>query len=146
VCSWQSPPTLYKRKPFLFLFKIAHNFGIRRSQVPKLSARTPVELARIEDCLCRFCVSRKPGERSNFDQTGKAVNIYPVLERAFPLQRMQMRKQYQCEGVVSGALAVRESEISKETGIRELGGTCLACGNRQSRAGQASFARQCPPG
>jgi hypothetical protein len=67
-----------------------------------------------------------------------------------------MRKQYlhlsvycceKCEGpVVSGSLAVRESEISKETGIRELGGTCLACGNRQSRAGQASFAQQCPPG
>ena len=55
-----------------------------------------------------------------------------------------MRKQYlhlsaytcdQCNGpVVSGSLAVRENEISRETDIREVGAICLSCGHRQSRA------------
>jgi hypothetical protein len=66
-----------------------------------------------------------------------------------------MRKQYlhlsaysceQCAGpVVSGSVAIRENEISKETGIRELGAACLSCGHRQSKAGEASITRQFPP-
>lgn len=53
-----------------------------------------------------------------------------------------MKKQYlhlsayacdQCSGpVVSGAVAVRENEISKETDIRQVGAICLTCGKRQS--------------
>jgi hypothetical protein len=55
-----------------------------------------------------------------------------------------MKKQYlhlsaypcdECAGpVISGSLAVRENEISKETGIRQVGAICLSCGNRQSTA------------
>ena len=97
-------------------------------------------------------MSRKLGKRSNFDQTGKAVNIYPssigravtgdANEKTLPSSLCLFLR----EGpVVSGSLAVRESEISKETGIRELGGTCLSCGYRQSKAGQANVTRQCPP-
>jgi hypothetical protein len=53
-----------------------------------------------------------------------------------------MKKQYLhlsaytcdlCAGpVVSGSVAVRENEISKETDIRQVGAICLTCGNRQS--------------
>jgi hypothetical protein len=54
-----------------------------------------------------------------------------------------MKKQYlhlsvyfcdKCEGpVVSGSVAVRENEISKETDVREIGAICLSCGHRQSK-------------
>jgi hypothetical protein len=54
-----------------------------------------------------------------------------------------MRKQYLhlsaydcdlCAGpVITGSLAVRENEISKETEIREVGAICLTCGHRQSK-------------
>jgi hypothetical protein len=53
-----------------------------------------------------------------------------------------MKKQYLhlsaypcdlCAGpVVTGAVAVRENEISKETDIRQVGAMCLTCGHRQS--------------
>jgi len=55
-----------------------------------------------------------------------------------------MRKQYlhlsaypcdECAGpVISGSLAVRENEISKETDIRQVGAICLSCGHRQTTA------------
>jgi hypothetical protein len=54
-----------------------------------------------------------------------------------------MRKQYLhlsvydcdvCAGpVVTGSVAVRENEISRETGIREVGAICLSCGHRQCK-------------
>lgn len=66
-----------------------------------------------------------------------------------------MRKQYlhlsayscdQCDGpVVTGSLAVRENEISKETDIRALGEMCLSCGHRQQHAGNAKFTRHFLP-
>jgi hypothetical protein len=66
-----------------------------------------------------------------------------------------MRKQYlhlsayvcdQCNGpAVTGSLAVRENEISKETEIRMLGEVCLSCGHTQHHAGTAAFARHFPP-
>jgi len=66
-----------------------------------------------------------------------------------------MKRQYlhlsayhcdKCEGpVISGSIAVRENEISKETDIREIGAMCLACGHKQAKASEASFMRQCPP-
>ena len=52
----------------------------------------------------------------------------------------------ECKGpVVSGSLAVRENEISKETERREIGAICLSCGHRQSKASEASFTRNFPP-
>ena len=66
-----------------------------------------------------------------------------------------MRKQYlhlsvyvcdQCNGpAVSGSLAVRENEISKETEIRVVGEICLACGHRQHHGGIADFSRHFLP-
>jgi hypothetical protein len=66
-----------------------------------------------------------------------------------------MRKQYlhlsayscdKCRGpVVSGSVAVRENEISKETNIRQLGAVCLSCGHRQSKATAPGFTREFPP-
>jgi hypothetical protein len=54
-----------------------------------------------------------------------------------------MRTQYlrliafvcdECGGpVVSGSTAVRENEISRETGIQEVGAICLSCGHRPNR-------------
>ena len=39
----------------------------------------------------------------------------------------------ECGGpVVAGSLAIRENEISKETGLRQVGAICLSCGHRQS--------------
>ena len=70
-------------------------------------------------------------------------------------ERRRMKKQYlhlsaypcdKCQGpVVSGSVAVRENEISKETDVREIGAICLSCGHRQREAGNASFTRQFPP-
>ncbi len=55
-----------------------------------------------------------------------------------------MKKQYlhlsvyrcdECHGpVVTGSVAVRESEISKETEKQEIGAICLSCGQRPSPA------------
>jgi hypothetical protein len=52
-----------------------------------------------------------------------------------------MKKQYlhlsayrcdMCRGpVVTGWLGVRESAISKEVDIRQVGATCISCGHRQ---------------
>jgi hypothetical protein len=66
-----------------------------------------------------------------------------------------MRKQYlcltadacdQCRGpVVSGSLAVRETEISKETNIRQVGAVCLACGHRQIKVTEPGVTRYFPP-
>ncbi len=66
-----------------------------------------------------------------------------------------MRKQYlhlsayscdKCNGpVVAGSLAIRESEISKETDISPVGAICLSCGHRQSEVGKLGITRQFPP-
>lgn len=66
-----------------------------------------------------------------------------------------MRRQYlhlsvffcdKCNGpVVSGSLAVRENEISKETDIRQVGAICLSCGHRQSKGIEAEVTRTFPP-
>src|SRR5436853_7819449 len=51
-----------------------------------------------------------------------------------------------CKGpVVSGSLAVRENEISKETEIRPVGAICLSYGHRQGKMTQLGITRQCPP-
>ena len=66
-----------------------------------------------------------------------------------------MRKQYLhlsafpcdvCSGpVLSGSLAVRENEISRETDIRAVGAICLSCGHRQSQARAPGGTRYFPP-
>jgi hypothetical protein len=66
-----------------------------------------------------------------------------------------MRKQYlhlsafscdKCKGpVVCGWLAVRESEISKETDIRQVGTVCLSCSHRQSKMTEPGITRYFPP-
>ncbi len=66
-----------------------------------------------------------------------------------------MRRQYlhlsafscdKCSGpVIAGSLAVRESEISKETDIRQVGAICLTCGHRQSQDGHAARVRHLLP-
>ena len=66
-----------------------------------------------------------------------------------------MRKQYlhlsayscdQCRGpVVSGFVAVREDEISRETAVRQVGAICLSCGHRQDRAAALDSTCYFPP-
>jgi RNase P subunit RPR2 len=61
-----------------------------------------------------------------------------------------MRTQYlhisayscdRCRGpVISGSTAVRGSEISKETEVKQVGAICLSCGHRQSKVGTAAHA------
>lgn len=65
-----------------------------------------------------------------------------------------MRKQYlylsvyscgRCSGpLVSGSLAVRENEISKETDIQQVGAICLSCGHRQSKMTGLGMPQQFP--
>jgi hypothetical protein len=66
-----------------------------------------------------------------------------------------MRKQYlhlsaypcdKCQGpVVSGSIAVRENVISRETDVRQVGPSCLACGHRQPSATGMVIVRHFPP-
>src|SRR5579859_2578568 len=66
-----------------------------------------------------------------------------------------MRKEYlhisadaceKCKApVVAGWLAVRESEIEKETQIRRVGAICLSCGHRPERISEPVNALQFPP-
>jgi len=66
-----------------------------------------------------------------------------------------MRKQYlhlsvyscdKCDGpVVTGSLAVRENEISKETEIRQVGAICLSCGHRCDKTMALGKTRQFLP-
>jgi hypothetical protein len=51
-----------------------------------------------------------------------------------------------CKGpVIAGSLAVRDTEISKETDIRQVGAICLSCGHRQSKVTEPDIARHFPP-
>jgi len=51
-----------------------------------------------------------------------------------------------CQGpIVTGSLAVRENEISKETEKHEIGAICLSCGARQSAATAPARARHLMP-
>jgi len=65
-----------------------------------------------------------------------------------------MKRQYlhlstyscdECRGpVVSGFIAVRENEISKETGVIQVGAICISCGHRQNKATEPGRARHMP--
>jgi hypothetical protein len=51
-----------------------------------------------------------------------------------------------CQGpVVTGSLAVRENEISKETEKQQIGASCLSCGDRQTAMPDGVSARHFPP-
>jgi hypothetical protein len=51
-----------------------------------------------------------------------------------------------CQGpVVTGSVAARENEISKEIEKQEIGAICLSCGHRQSAAPEAAPIRHFPP-
>jgi len=51
-----------------------------------------------------------------------------------------------CQGpVVTGSLAVRENEISKETEKQEVGAICISCGDRQRTMPEGTPARHFPP-
>jgi hypothetical protein len=51
-----------------------------------------------------------------------------------------------CQGpVVTGSIAVRENEISKETEKEEIGAICLTCGHRQSVSNTPARARHLMP-
>ena len=51
-----------------------------------------------------------------------------------------------CQGpVVTGSLAVRENEISKETEKHEIGALCISCGHRQGTVTEGTPARHLPP-
>ncbi|MDQ6653603.1 MAG: hypothetical protein M3Y84_12770 [Acidobacteriota bacterium] len=66
-----------------------------------------------------------------------------------------MRRQYlhlfayacdKCRGpVISGSVAVRENEISRETGITQVGAICLSCGHRQSKPTEPACSRHFSP-
>ena len=66
-----------------------------------------------------------------------------------------MKRQYlrlsayrcdRCNGpVISGSLAVRENEISKETDIRVIGAICLSCAHRQNQTTESALIRYCSP-
>jgi hypothetical protein len=66
-----------------------------------------------------------------------------------------MRKQYLhlsaydcdlCAGpVITGSVAVRENEISRETGIRQVGAICLSCGHRPNSASEPARVRHLLP-
>jgi len=51
-----------------------------------------------------------------------------------------------CRGpVVSGSTAVRESDIQRETEIKEVCAICLSCGYRQTEATEPDSTRRFPP-
>ncbi len=51
-----------------------------------------------------------------------------------------------CNGpVISGAFGVRETVISRESALTQVGAVCLACGHKQAEAGDGNVARQFAP-
>ena len=66
-----------------------------------------------------------------------------------------MRKQYlhlciyrcqKCEGPVANAwLGIKENEISRETGIQQIGAICLACGHQQAKPFEENSSRRFAP-
>ena len=51
-----------------------------------------------------------------------------------------------CQGpVVTGSLAVRQNEISRETEKKEIGAVCLSCDSRQSKAADGAKTRPLMP-
>jgi hypothetical protein len=51
-----------------------------------------------------------------------------------------------CEGpVIAGSFGTRESEITRETDLTQVGAVCLSCGNKQTEANASNIVRQFAP-
>jgi hypothetical protein len=51
-----------------------------------------------------------------------------------------------CEGpVIAAAFGIRESEITREGDLTQVGAVCVSCGNKQSERVHGSIARQFAP-
>ncbi len=51
-----------------------------------------------------------------------------------------------CEGpVIAGSFGTRETEISRESDLTQIGAVCLSCGNEQTEMNAANSARQFAP-
>jgi hypothetical protein len=97
--------------------------------------------------------SDQADELSNSDRTGKPQSH--TLSFSAVLERMPMKKHYlqlsvsrcnKCHGpVVTGSVAARENEISKEIEKQEIGAICLSCGYQQSATLEAAPIRHFPP-
>ncbi len=86
--------------------------------------------------------------------SSNSEQFFPPAEGSPQVARTKQRKHYlhlsvfqcsDCSGpVVSGSIAVRENEISKETEVSEVGAICLSCGHRQINASDGSLACNFP--
>ncbi len=51
-----------------------------------------------------------------------------------------------CEGpVISGAFGIRETEITREGELTQVGAVCLSCGNKQSERSEGNVVREFAP-
>jgi hypothetical protein len=51
-----------------------------------------------------------------------------------------------CEGpVIAGSFGTRETEITRETDLTQIGAVCLSCGNKQTERLDADVVRQFAP-
>ncbi len=51
-----------------------------------------------------------------------------------------------CEGpVIAGAFGIRESEITREGELTQVGAVCLSCGNKQTEMNHGNVVRQFAP-
>ena len=51
-----------------------------------------------------------------------------------------------CDGpVIAGSFGTRESEITRETDLTQVGAVCLSCGNKQTEANAPNSVRQFAP-
>ncbi len=52
----------------------------------------------------------------------------------------------ECDGpVISAAFGIRESEITREGELAQVGAVCLSCGNKQSKMVNGNIVRQFAP-
>lgn len=52
----------------------------------------------------------------------------------------------ECEGpVIAGAYGIRETEVSRESALTQVGAVCLSCGNRKTEQNDAKVVRQFAP-
>ena len=51
-----------------------------------------------------------------------------------------------CEGpVIAGSFGTRETEITRETDLTQVGAVCLSCGNKQTEMNDTNIVRQFAP-
>jgi len=71
------------------------------------------------------------------------------------LRQLIMKKKYlhlsayscdKCKGpVIAGSFGTRETEITRETDLTQVGAVCLSCGNKQAEGLDTSIVRQFAP-